>query len=92
MIECSSYVCGGTSSNFKDLWNGCENIGFPIASINGDGTFLLEKEPNTGGEISITSAASQLLYEIQGPLYYGSDVVAGLEGIQMVQQGKVNCL
>jgi hypothetical protein len=88
LIECSSYVCGGYASNFKDMWNGCENIGFPVASINADGTFLLEKEPDTGGEISITSAASQLLYEIQGPLYYGSDVVAGLEGIKMVRQGK----
>jgi hypothetical protein len=29
-----------------------------------------------------------LLYEIQGPQYYGSDVVAVLEGIKMVQQGK----
>ena len=32
--------------------------------------------------------ASQLLYEIQGPQYYGSDVVAVLEGVQMTQKGK----
>jgi hypothetical protein len=32
--------------------------------------------------------ASQLVYEIQGPQYYGSDAVAVLEGIQMVQEGK----
>lgn len=31
--------------------------------------------------------ASQLLYEIQGPLYYGSDVTAKLEGISMKQIG-----
>lgn len=88
LIECSSYVCGGYYSGFKDLFDGCENIGFPIAAIHSDGTFVLEKEPSTGGELSVGTATSQLLYEIQGPLYYGSDVVACLEGIQMRQTAK----
>ncbi|KAJ5697816.1 hypothetical protein N7488_011500 [Penicillium malachiteum] len=88
LTECSSYVCGGYYSGFKELFEGCENIGFPIAAINKDGTFILEKEPNTGGEISIGTATSQLLYDIQGPRYYGSDVVAVLEGIHMQQIAK----
>ena len=88
LIECSSYVCGGYYSAFKSLFDGCENHGFPIASINKDGTFMLEKEPNTGGEMSVGTASSQLLYEIQGPQYYGSDVVALLEGVTMVQTGE----
>lgn len=88
MIECSSYVCGGYYSGFKDLFDGCEDIGFPIAAIDKDGSFTLEKEPNTGGEVSVGTATSQLLYEIQGPRYYGSDVVALLEGIQMRQIAK----
>lgn len=88
LIECSSYVCGGYYSGFKDLFDGCENIGFPIAEINVDGSFSMEKEPDTGGEISVGTCASQLLYEIQGPQYYGSDVVAVLEGIKMTQDGK----
>jgi hypothetical protein len=88
LIECSSYVCGGYYSGFKDLFDSCENIGFPIAEIYADGTCVIEKEPGTGGEISVGTVASQLLYEIQGPLYYGSDVVANLEGIQMVQEAK----
>lgn len=88
LIECSSYVCGGYYSGFKNLFEGCENHGFPIASINKDGTFTLSKEPNTGGEMSVGTASSQLLYEIQGPRYYGSDVVALLEGIVMEQVGK----
>ncbi|KEF53689.1 uncharacterized protein A1O9_10089 [Exophiala aquamarina CBS 119918] len=88
LIECSTYVCGGYYSRFKDLFDGCEDIGFPIASINADGTFVLEKEPDTGGEMSVGTATSQLLYEIQGPQYYGSDVVAILEGIEMMQLAK----
>lgn len=34
------------------------------------------------------TVASQLLYEIQGPQYYGSDVVAVLEDVSMAQDGK----
>lgn len=44
LIECSSYICGGYYSGFKDLFDGCENIGFPIATIDKEGTFTLEKE------------------------------------------------
>jgi len=88
LIECSSYVCGGYYSGFKDLFDGCENIGFPIAEIHKDGTFILSKEPGTGGEMSVGTATSQILYEIQGPRYYGSDVVALLEEVTMEQIGK----
>ncbi|OQN98111.1 hypothetical protein B0A48_15943 [Cryoendolithus antarcticus] len=88
LIECSSYVCGGYYSGFKDLFDGCENIGFPVAEIHADGSFYMEKEPDTGGEISVGTCTSQLLYEIQGPQYYGSDAVALLEGIKMTQVEK----
>lgn len=88
MIECSSYATGGYYSGFKDLFEGSENLGFPIATIYVDGSMHIEKEPGTGGEVSVGTLASQLLYEIQGPQYYGSDVVAVLEGIQMIQEDK----
>lgn len=88
LIECSSYVCGGYYSGFKDLFDGCENVGFPIAEIFEDGTLMMEKESGTGGEMSIGTCSSQILYEIQGPQYFGSDVVALLEGLQMAQLDK----
>ena len=88
LIECSSYVCGGYYSGFKELFDGCENVGFPIAEVHTDGTFYLEKEPNSGGEMSVGTASSQMLYEIQGPQYFGSDVVALLEGLKMTQVSK----
>ncbi|CAG8951978.1 hypothetical protein HYFRA_00000713 [Hymenoscyphus fraxineus] len=88
LIECSSYVCGGYYSGFKELFDGCENIGFPIAEVFANGSSAITKEPGTGGEISVGTVSSQLLYEIQGPQYYGSDVVAVIEGIKMVQDGK----
>ncbi|KAK2737812.1 hypothetical protein FQN57_007370 [Myotisia sp. PD_48] len=90
LIECASYVCGGYYSGFKQIMNttGCENIGFPIAELNHLGESVITKESNTGGEISVGTVSSQLLYEIQGPLYFGSDVTANLEGIKISQIGK----
>ena len=90
MIEWASYVCGGYYSAFKDLLKAGKhmNVGFPIAEIDHLGECILTKERHTGGCITVGSVTSQLLYEIQGPLYYNSDVVAQLEGIKMEQVGE----
>ena len=90
LIECSAYVTGGYCASFKDLIKAGKhmNLGFPIAKIDQKGDIVLTKDKNTGGMVTIDSVASQLLYEIQGPLYYNSDVVAQLEGIQMEQVGE----
>jgi hypothetical protein len=88
LIECSSYICGGYYSGFKDIMDGCENLGFPIAAIEDSGETVISKEPNTGGVINVGSVTSQLVYEIQGPLYYNADVTANLEGIKFEQVGK----
>ena len=88
LIECSSYVCGGYYSGFKDLFDGCENLGFPIAAVEASGDAVFTKEADTGGEMSVGTLTSQLVYEIQGPLYYNSDVTAKIEGIKFEQLGK----
>ncbi|KAF2014504.1 DUF1446-domain-containing protein [Aaosphaeria arxii CBS 175.79] len=88
LIECAAYVCGGYFSGFKSLMDGCTNLGFPIAELYADGSCAINKEPDTGGEVSVGTVASQLLYEVQGPLYFGSDVTANLEGVVMTQEGE----
>ncbi|KAF2794252.1 DUF1446-domain-containing protein [Melanomma pulvis-pyrius CBS 109.77] len=87
LVECAAYVTGGYFSGFKRLMDGCNNLGFPIAELFADGSCAINKEPDTGGEVSVGTVASQLLYEIQGPLYYGSDATANIEGIVMTQDG-----
>ncbi|KAF2265057.1 DUF1446-domain-containing protein [Lojkania enalia] len=87
LIECSAYVTGGYFFGFKRLMDGCANLGFPIAELFADGHCAINKEPDTGGKVSIGTVASQLLYEIQGPLYYGSDVTANIEGVVMTEEG-----
>ncbi|GAB7350732.1 hypothetical protein MBLNU459_g1283t2 [Dothideomycetes sp. NU459] len=86
LIECSNYVCGGNFSGFKSLrdrrW---EDIGYPIAEISAGGEVVVTKNKGSGGEVSPQTCSSQLLYEIQGPWYFNSDVTAILDSIAFEQ-------
>lgn len=45
-------------------------------------------EKGRDGLVTTDTVASQLLYEIQGPLYYNSDVTASIEDMIITQVGK----
>jgi hypothetical protein len=88
MIECSSYVCGGNFTGFKSLeWKGWHDIGYPIAEISKNGQCIITKNKGSGGEVSTQTCTSQLLYEIQGPWYFNSDVTAILDELWFEQIG-----
>ncbi|EAW06813.1 acyclic terpene utilization AtuA family protein [Aspergillus clavatus NRRL 1] len=92
LIECSNYVCGGDFTGFKALENaggdGWTNIGYPIAEISRDGQVVITKQSySTGGAVTVDTCSSQLLYEIQGPWYFNSDVTAILTNIRFEQLG-----
>ncbi|KAI1265297.1 DUF1446 domain protein [Xylariaceae sp. FL1019] len=82
IIECSAFATGGYYSRFKDLMREKKhlNLGFPIAVIYENGEFDITKEKETGGIVNMETVTSQLVYEISGPLYYNSDVVADIHG------------
>jgi len=81
---------GGYYSGFKELRKQGKhlNLGFPIAEVDSAGQVTIAKEKNTGGLISVDTVISQLVYEISGPLYYNSDVVAHLCDINVKQEGE----
>lgn len=89
LIECSNYVCGGNFTGFKSLeWKGWHNIGYPIAEISRSGQVVITKSQGSGGgEVSTQTCTSQLLYEIQGPWYFNSDVTAVLDEMWFEQIG-----
>ncbi|KIV86658.1 hypothetical protein PV11_02257 [Exophiala sideris] len=90
LIECSTYVTGGNFSGFKALEHtkaGWTDLGFPIAEISNNGAVVITKQKSTGGVVTIHTCSSQLLYEIQGPWYYNSDVTAVLDQIWFEQIG-----
>jgi hypothetical protein len=80
LIECSNYVCGGNFSGFKSIEN-WRDIGYPIAEIDATGQVIITKEKNSGGQVTPQTCTAQLVYEIQGPWYYNSDVTADITEI-----------
>lgn len=88
LIECTSYSTGGNFTGFKSLeWKGWHDLGFPIAEISSNGNVIVTKNKGSGGEMSTQTCTSQLLYEIQGPWYFNSDVTAVLDELWFEQVG-----
>ncbi|CAK7243459.1 MAG: hypothetical protein STHCBS139747_004984 [Sporothrix thermara] len=87
IIECSTYATGGYYSAFKDLGGRDLDMGYPIAAIDHRGEAVITMEQGRDGLVNVETVASQLLYEIQGPLYYNSDVTASIEDMQLKQVG-----
>ena len=75
VIECGTQATGGNYSFFRDV-KGMARTGFPWAEIASDGSSVIGKHDGTGGEVSIGTVTSQLLYEIDSPRYLGPDVTA----------------
>ncbi|KIH89893.1 hypothetical protein SPBR_00350 [Sporothrix brasiliensis 5110] len=88
IIECSTYATGGYYSAFKDLGGHDLDLGYPIAAVDHAGEAVIGMERNRDGLVNIETVASQLLYEIQGPLYYNSDVTASIKDVRLVQVGQ----
>lgn len=84
VIECGTQATGGNYSFFTEV-PGMERIGFPWAEIAADGSSVIGKHDGTGGEVSVGTVTSQLLYEIGGPRYLGPDVTARFDTIRIAQ-------
>ncbi|KAJ7162255.1 hypothetical protein C8R46DRAFT_1104005 [Mycena filopes] len=90
LIECSTYITGGNFSGFKELEKGglWLDLGFPIAEIGAEGEVVITKQKGRGGIVSVETCTAQLLYEIQGPWYFNSDVTAIIDNIRFTQIGE----
>jgi hypothetical protein len=85
VIECGTQATGGNYSFFTEV-SGMARVGFPWAEIAADGSTVIGKHDGTGGEVSVGTVTSQLLYEIDGPQYFGPDVTTRFDTIELTQQ------
>jgi len=90
LLECAGQVTGGYfadpgSKDVPDL----ARLGFPIAEVREDGSFVVTKAPGSGGMVTLATCKEQLLYEIHDPSsYITPDVVADFTGVRMTEIGK----
>ena len=87
VIECGPQATGGNYAFFSEV-PGMEHPGFPIAEVAADGSSVITKHPDTGGEVSVGTVTAQLLYEIGGHHYPNTDVVARFDTIEVAEIGR----
>ena len=87
LVECGAQVTGGyfADPGFKDVPD-LDSVGFPIAEIAGDGSFVISKAEGTGGVVDARTVKEQLLYELHDPAaYLTPDVVADISEAEVVE-------
>jgi hypothetical protein len=87
LLECGSQVTGGyfADPGYKEVPRP-EAIGFPIAEVSTDGSFVVTKAPDTGGLVTARTVTEQVLYEMHDPAaYLTPDVTLDVTGIQLEQ-------
>jgi hypothetical protein len=87
LIECGAQVTGGLWCNWQEAPD-LGNAGYPIATIDGEGSIRITKPECTGGAVNVETVSEQLLYEVGDPsAYLTPDVIADFTSAKLREAG-----
>lgn len=89
LLECGGQITGAyfADPGFKDVPD-LAHVGFPIAEVAGDGTFVVTKPKGTGGCVTRATVTEQLLYEMHDPAAYRvPDVTCDVTRLTLAEDG-----
>ncbi|OZI77710.1 acyclic terpene utilization AtuA family protein [Bordetella genomosp. 12] len=93
LLECAAQVSGGYYADpGKKEVPGLDDVGFPIAEMQADGSCIISKADDTGGIVNSQTVKEQLLYEVHDPAaYLTPDVVADISdaSVEEIAPGRV---
>ena len=88
IVECGAQSTGGNFTDWRNV-KSFHDIGYPVLEVFADGSFIVTKQPGTGGKVSVRTVKEQLLYEMGNPReYITPDVVADFATAKLEQVGK----
>jgi hypothetical protein len=86
VLECGAQATGGNVTDWKRV--APLDVGYPIAEVAADGSFVLTKHAGTGGRVSRATVTEQLLYEIGDPgAYLTPDVATDFRSLDVTAAG-----
>jgi hypothetical protein len=90
LLECGAQVTGGyfADPGVKDV-PGLAEVGYPVAEVAADGTFVVTKPPGTGGVVDRRTVTEQILYEVHDPAaYLTPDVILDITEVELAEDGR----